>query len=89
MFKVTASVIAIALSATIAGAQTSPTPAAKVGIPLATKATAHAARPASPQGAAATPTPVRFTSGHGHGVVQGMASTAALPLAPKPVTQTK
>jgi len=101
MIKVTVSVIAIALSATIAGAQPSPPPA-KTTIPLAAKSTdnavavgsqgaasaqstASAQTTASPQGSATTH--VKVVSAHGHGVVQRMASPATL-LA-KPGTQTK
>ncbi len=73
MFKMTASMIAIALSATIAAAQT-PTPPTRVAVPLAAKANAHAvvtlggrdAMPAKPLGA----NTMKFVSVQGHGVAQ-------------------
>ncbi len=80
MFKMTASMIAIAmiaitLSATIAAAQT-PTPPTRVAIPLAAKANTRAvvtsggrdAMPASPLRASMNT--MKFVSVQGHGVAQ-------------------
>jgi hypothetical protein len=95
MFKMTASMIAIAmtaitLSATIAAAQT-PTPPTRVAIPLAAKANARAvvtaggrdAMPASPLGA----NTMKFVSVQGHGVAQRLAPSPVAGV--KPGTQSK
>ncbi len=77
MIKVTISVIALALSATVAAAQTSPAPPTKVAIPLANKASAHAV--VAPNGrdamasTAGKSNAMKFVSTQGHGVVQRMA----------------
>jgi hypothetical protein len=90
MFKMTASMIAIALSSTIAAAQT-PTPPTRVAIPLAAKANARAvvtaggrdAMPASPLGA----NTMKFVSVQGHGIAQRLIASKAVGV--KPDTQPK
>lgn len=85
MIKLATSVIALALSATIAGAQTAPAPVAgRPAIAVATKSTAHAALAASPRRTAVTP--VKSLAARGHGVVQAMAAGTAPKLAAKPTT---